>query len=120
MQGKLVPLSFTHVFVQLLCCLTMLHPLSPQSLQNGDYCFCADSFGSNGPSVHCTADCSIGEGKCGGIGSHSHNSVYLTTRSYLGCLRDSGRRDLEHRVATKVSIDQCISLCNIRNYQVAG
>jgi hypothetical protein len=93
--------------------------------RGGNDCFCADSYGGQGPSNGCTIPCGGNASEtCGGT---SANSVYYTTKpppppQYLGCFVDKGMRDLPYEVYDTHSntAESCVADCTYHGYLYAG
>ena len=94
-------------------------------MRGGNDCFCADSYGGQGPSNGCIIPCGGNASEtCGGT---SANSVYYTTTpppplQYLGCFLDKGMRDLAYEVYDTHSstAESCVADCSYHGYSYAG
>ncbi|MBF0287399.1 MAG: WSC domain-containing protein [SAR324 cluster bacterium] len=111
--------------------------------QNGNQCWCGNSYGKWGKAANCTRSCNGDSRKtCGGPWA---NSVYavsgagqqpsksqqqykqpsqtqISTGQFLGCYKDGTSRDLPTQVSVggKLSTEKCLSACGKRGYMYAG
>jgi hypothetical protein len=88
-------------------------------------CFCANSYGGQGPSTNCNVPCGGNASEmCGGSNA---SSVYYTIVApppgqYLGCFADSMTRDLPYRAydSQANTAETCVAACMYHGYLYAG
>jgi hypothetical protein len=89
--------------------------------QDGNQCFCGNSFGAYGSSTGCNDSCAGDNTQnCGGSWA---NSVYRTASPiYVGCFGDNPTRDLPSasQTSTTDTPEQCVAWCGSQGYAYAG
>ncbi|HEV3190923.1 MAG TPA: WSC domain-containing protein [Polyangiaceae bacterium] len=88
-------------------------------------CYCANSYGGQGPSTNCDLPCggNVSE-TCGGTNASSvyYTSVPPPPLQHLGCFADSVTRDLPYRAydSQRNTVETCVAACTYHGYLYAG
>jgi hypothetical protein len=101
--------------------LCKAHHFAYAGTQDGNQCWCGDSYGSEGMSSSCTTPCGGNSAeKCGGPWA---NSVFATgVANFMGCYADSASRDLPTQIGGNdpgMTPGKCVSLCYDQHFAYA-
>jgi len=82
-------------------------------VQNGNQCFCGNSYGTYGTSTGCNTACAGNSGEnCGGGWA---NSIYQAGYRSLGCYSDAQARDLSYLAtgaSSTLTVENCAQMCS--------
>jgi len=95
-------------------------------VQDGNKCFCGDSYGGQGKSNGCDKPCSGNPDMfCGGFFANTIMETLIENKltfKYMGCFKDSAVRDITFMAYDDASntIDRCVTKCNTEGFLYAA